>query len=187
MEFRNIAAAEFELLARRQADRYAVELKKYVSGFTSRVPDREGRIEVAVPWSRRAMHYYWYEIPGLIQETRDVLSSQARHAQAAPPWAIPLPVGDDISPMLHADSGAMCLLGRYACSLMCMSYDYAGHPSFFAFGCGVMAHPRAPANIRDDEELRAEVPAKELPGLCARLVWFGRGLPARVRAEVLDR
>ena len=60
---------------------------------------------------------------------------------------------------------------------MMMSYDYSGHASFFDYGCGVMAHPRAPDHVRDDPELQAEFPAKELPGLSGRLVWYGESLP----------
>ena len=106
-------------------------------------------------------------------------------ARDAPAWAIPLPVGDEICPLLRSTSGPICLLGHYACSLMMMSYDYSAHPSLSVFGCGVMAHPSAPDHVRDDPELQAEFPAKELPGLCGRLVWFGESLPVRVRAELL--
>ena len=50
------------------------------------------------------------------------------------------------------------------------------HPSFFDFGCGVMALPSAPKDIRDDPELQVEFPVKALPGLCGRLIWFGERL-----------
>ena len=59
-----------------------------------------------------------------------MLLAQARHAQAAPPWAIPLPVGDEISPLLRSTSGPMCLLGNFACSVMMVGYDYLGTPRF---------------------------------------------------------
>jgi hypothetical protein len=83
-------------------------------------------------------------------------------------------------------TGAMHLLGLYACSLMMLSYDCLGHPSFQTYGCGVMAHPDAPDHVRNDPELQVEFPAKELPGL-HRMVWFGESLPARQRAELLLR
>ena len=83
----------------------------------------------------------------------------------APVWANPLPVGDEISPLLRSTSGPMSLLGYYACSLMMASYDYPGHASFFDYGCGVMVHSSAPDHVRDAPELQAEFPAKELPGV----------------------
>jgi hypothetical protein len=124
-----------------------------------------------VPWSRHAVRFTQSEIPGLLREIRKVLRARALFARAAPDWA-PLPVGDEISPLLHATSGPMCLLGNYACSLMMLSYDYLRHPSFFDYGCGVMFNSRAPQHVRNDPGLQAEFPAKELPGLCGRLVWF---------------
>ena len=50
-----------------------------------------------------------------------------------------------------------------------------------------MAHPRAPDCVRNDVELQAEFPAKDLPGLCGRLIWYGESLPAQVRVELLGR
>jgi hypothetical protein len=167
-------------------ERSAIALERFVTGFTtSRYVD--GIAEAPVPWSCHAVRFNPSEVPGLIRETRNVLQAIALFAETAPAWAIPLPVGDEISPLLRADSGPLCLLGSYACSLMMMSYDYRGHPSFHAYSCGVMAHQRAPNHVRDDPELRAEFPAKELPGLSGRLVWFGERLPPQVRAEVLGR
>jgi len=66
---------------------------------------------------------------------------------------------------------------------MMMGYDYLGHPSIFVYGSGVMAHPCAPDHVRNDPELRCEFPARELPGLCSRLVWLGESLPPPVPAE----
>jgi hypothetical protein len=63
-----------------------------------------------------------------------------------------------------------------------LNYDFRTHPSFHDFNRGVMAHPRAPEHVRNDPELRAEFPARELPGLCGRLVWFGENLPRRTGA-----
>ena len=171
----------------RVLERSAIALEHFVTAVNSSVPDCYGTAEVAVPWSRQPVRFTKAEVPWLIRETRTVLLAQARHAQVAPPWAIPLPVGDEISPLLSSTSGPMCLLGNFACSVMMMGYDYLGHPSFYDFGCGVMAHPRAPDRVRNDVESETEFPAKELPGLCGRMVWFGEGLPAQVRVELLGR
>jgi hypothetical protein len=155
----------------RLQERAAVEFEHYVIGLHNSVPDREGTAKACVPWSRHGLRFTQSEIPGLVREIRNVLRARALFAQAAPGWA-PLPVGDEITPLLHA-TGGMCLLGHYACSLMMLNYDYLGHPSFYDYGCGVLAHPRAPNHVRDDPELQAKFPARELPGLCGRLVWFG--------------
>jgi hypothetical protein len=117
------------------------------------------------------------EIPGLIRTIREVLEARAWFATTGPTWAQPLPVDTECSALLKA-RGPMHLLGLYACSLSMLSYDYRVHPTFHAFGCGVMAHPRAPSHVRDDPDLQAEFPAKPLPGLCNRLVWLGERLPA---------
>ena len=159
----------------RLLERAAVEFEHYVIALHAAVPDREGLAQAPVPWSRTGLRFAQTEIPGLVHEIRRVLRARALFAQAAPAWA-PLPVGDEITPLLRA-TGAMCLLGHYACSLLMMSYDYLGHPTFYDYGAGVMAHPRAPSHVRDDVELQAEFPARELPGLCGRLVWFGENLP----------
>jgi hypothetical protein len=161
----------------RLLERAAIEFERFVIGLHDSMPDREGLAKAPVPWSRHEMRFTQSEIPYLISETRKVLQARAHFAATGPAWAQPLPVGDEISPLLRATSGPMCLLGHYACSLMMMSYDYLGHPQPFDYFCGVMAHPRAPDHIRDDPELRCEFPAKGLPGLCGRLVWFGENLP----------
>ena len=100
---------------------------------------------------------------------------------------MPPSVVDEISPLLHTPCGPLRLLGHYACSLMMLSYDHPGHPSFFDYGCGVIAHPWVPDCVRDDVDLQAEFPAKELPGLSARLIWSGEKLPAPLLVEFLDR
>jgi hypothetical protein len=70
----------------------------------------------------------------------------------------------------------MHVLGCYSCSLQMMNYDYVGHPRFHAFACGMMAHPAAPEHVRNDPELQAEFPARPLPGLSGRMIWFGESL-----------
>ena len=158
-------------------ERTAIRLERYVTAINDSVPDCRGIAKAAMPWSFRPVSFSRAEIPWLIYETRRVLSAVALHARAAPVWANPLPVGDEISPLLRSTSGSMCLLGYYACSLMMASYDYPGHASFFDYGCGVMVHSSAPDHVRDAPELQAEFPAKELPGLSGRLVWYGESLP----------
>src|SRR5262249_16465127 len=102
-----------------------------------------------------------------------------------PAWG-PLPLGDECNALIQA-TGAMHLLGCYAFSLQLMSYDYLGHPSLHTFGCGVMAHPAAPEHVRDDLELQEEFPAKPLPGLDGRLLWFGESLQPGERLLALGR
>jgi hypothetical protein len=48
----------------------------------------------------------------------------------------------------------------------------------------MMAHPDAPEHVRNDMDLQAEFPAKELRGLSSRMIWFGERLrlPERLRA-----
>ena len=138
----------------------------YVVGLHNSVPGRDGVAEASVPWSRSGAQFTRNEIPYLIHQIHTVLRARAWHAVKGPAWAQPLPVGDEISPLLGA-TGAMCLLGNYSCSLMMMSYDYLGHPSFFDYGCGVMAHPHAPDHIRDDPELRCEFPPRNCRGWVA--------------------
>jgi hypothetical protein len=74
----------------------------------------------------------------------------------------------------------MHLLGAYAFSLQMLDYDFVEHPSLFDFGCGVMALPSAPKDIRDDPKLQVEFPAKALPGLCGRLISFGGRLQSNM-------
>ena len=71
-----------------------------------------------MPWSFRPVSFSRAEIPWLIYETRRVLSAVALHARAAPVWANPLPVGDEISPLLRSTSGSMCFAG-----LLCLFAD----------------------------------------------------------------
>ena len=52
----------------------------------------------------------------------------------------------------------MHLLGAYAFSLQMLDYNFVEHPSFFDFGCGVMAHPNLRNMCGIDLELREEFP-----------------------------
>ena len=165
-------------------ERTAIRLDQFIAAINESAPDCCGIAELAVPWSHSPMRFSQAEIPHLIFETRNVLLASAMFASAAPRWCQPLPVGAEIAPLLQS-TGSMHLLGLYSCSLMMMGYDYPAHPSLHTFGSGVMAHPKAPDHVRDDPELRCEFPAKELPGLCSRMVWFGEALPPQVRASLL--
>ena len=62
------------------------------------------------------------EIPYLIHQTRDVLAGNRPACRGSSGLGYPLPVGDEINPLLQSTSGPMCLLGHYACSLMMLSY-----------------------------------------------------------------
>lgn len=158
-------------MSNRLLERAAAEFEHYIIRLHAAVPDREGFAKACVPWSRTPLRFAQSEIPGLVREIQRVLQARAFFAQAEPAWA-PLPVGDETTPLLRSASGPMCLLGNFACSLMMLSYDYLQHPPFFDYACGVMFNPHAPNHVRDDPELQAEFPARELPGLCGRLVWF---------------
>jgi hypothetical protein len=158
-------------------ERCAIEFERYVAGLHDSVPDNCGVAEARVPWSRHEIQFTQSQIPWLIRAMRTVLLARAWFAQAGPAWAQPLPIGDECVPLSRA-TGAMYLLGAYAFSLQLRHYDFQTHPSFSTFGRGVMAHPRAPDHVRDDLELQEEFPAKELPGLSARLIWYGEHLPA---------
>jgi hypothetical protein len=155
----------------RLLERCAIEFERYVVGLNTARPDHEGVAEAPVPWSRNGVTFTQSEVPGLIRQIREVLEAQAFFAEAAPRWA-PLPVATECCALLKA-RGPMHLLGLYACSLWMLGYyDYRVHPTFQAYGSGVMAHPHCPDHVRDDPQLRAEFPAKMLPGLCNRLMWL---------------
>ena len=176
---REIERSRGSTMSDRILERTAILLERYIADIST--PDDCGIVEALVPGSHRPVYLSKSEVPQLICETRNILQAQAFHARHAPRWAIPLPVGDEISPLLRSSSGPLCLLAHYSCSLRMADYNYTAHPSLSTFGCGVMAHPKAPDHIRDDPELQAEFPAKELPGLSAQLIWSGADLPRRVR------
>lgn len=161
----------------RLVERCAIEFECYVAGLHDSVPDCRGVATASVPWSHRELQFTTSEIPRLIHEIRTVMEARAWFSQTGPAWAQPLPIGDERSPLLRA-TGALFLLARYSFSLELMGYDYLGHPPFATFCAGAIAHPRAPAHVRDDLELQVEFPAKTLPGLGGSLVWFGESLPA---------
>jgi hypothetical protein len=161
----------------RLRERCAIEFESYVAGLSNSVPDCHGICEARVPWSYDKVQFRKSEAPRLIIEVGRLLLARAWFLTTGPAWAQPLPLGDSEWMPLMQRRGAMYLLGAYACSLQYSNYDYLEHPSFHAFGCGVMAHPHAPDHVRDDPELQAEFPAQPLPGLCDRLTWFGERVP----------
>jgi hypothetical protein len=165
--------------------RASIELEHFVTGINSSVPARNGVAEAAVPWSRNHVRFRQNQIPDLKRQTMNVLLSRALFVDDAPDWA-PLPVGDEIPPLLGT-TGPMHLLGLYAASLKAAGYNFLQHPTFNVFGCGVMAHPCAPGHVRNDQELRCEFPARELPGLCCELIWHGQDLPDDLREELVLR
>ena len=90
-----------------------------------------------------------------------------------------------IDTVLYKAEGAMHILGCYALSLEAMDHDYLKHPRFYDFACGMMAHLSAPDHVRYDIDLQAEFPAKELPGLCGRMMWSGKGLRPTERLRAI--
>jgi hypothetical protein len=157
-------------------ERCAIEFERYVAGLHDSVPDNCGVAEARVPWSRHEIQFTQSQIPWLIRAMRTVLQAHGSRKRGQP----------GRSPCRSATSACRCrgrpepctCWGAYAFSLQLRHYDFQTHPSFSTFGRGVMAHPRAPDHVRDDLELQEEFPAKELPGLSARLIWYGEHLPA---------
>jgi hypothetical protein len=166
-------------------ERATVEFQRLVAELNNSRPDRHsGMCEAVVPWSHNPVRFTRDEVPQLIDRTSRVMVARAVFAEDAPGWAAPLPVGDDIPPLLGT-TGPLHLLGLFSNSLAMADYNPFGHPSFATFGCGVMAHPCAPDHVRDDRELKCEFPAKTLPGLCAEMVWHEEALSTRMRDEIL--
>jgi hypothetical protein len=166
--------------------RASLEYERFVVQFNTSVPDRNGIAMAPVPWSSHAVRFTKREVPQLLDRVARVLVARVAFAEDtdAPDWAKPLPVGDDIPPLLRA-AGPLHLLGLFSRSLKLADYNPFGHPSFSIFGCGVMAHPKAPADVRNDAELRVEFPARELPGLCCGMLWHAESLSPRMRDEIL--
>jgi hypothetical protein len=84
-------------------------------------------------------------------------ASEARtwFATAGPSWGQPLPIRrDDIDRLMNA-GGRRELLGSYAKSLFDVKWSYRLHPTFFTFGCNVMANR---ADLRKNAALLQEFP-----------------------------
>jgi hypothetical protein len=155
--------------ADRLRERFAIELESYTRELSEGVPNCHGICTAHVPWCRDEIQFRKNEAPQLIVEVGRLLQARAWFATAGPAWAQPLPLGDEEwMTLIHHGRGAMYLLGLYSVSLQECRYDYIKHPSFHAFGCGMMAHPDAPEHVRGDAALAAEFPAKPLPGLGGR-------------------
>ena len=104
------------------------------------------------------------------------LVARERFRLSAPSWAPALPLSyEDIAVMENADSPQLQTVGLYAGSLRWTYWDPA-HPCFASYVSGVLAHPTAPDDLRNDLELQKQFPAKELPGLGAKLSWSGAHL-----------
>jgi len=172
-------------MADRVFERSSLELERFTAGINNSRPDRNGVAEAAVPWSCHAVRFTKSEVPQLLKRTMDVLLARALFVNEAPDWT-PLPVGDEIPPLLRA-TGGLHMLGLYAHSLKTADYDYFGHPQFSVFGSGIMFHRSAPEDIREDSELKREFPPRFLPGLGPGWVWRGDTLPDDVREDVQER
>ena len=150
-------------------ERCELEFEHYVAEVYAREFDCWGQASVDVPWSR-GWGFTKAGTPHLIRDIRAALDAKIWFSEYGPSWAQPLPMGRERTALLQA-TGPLHLLGLYANSLQRSDFDYHTHPQLYDFGCGIMALPRAPRDILDDPELRAEFPAKVLPGLCGRLIW----------------
>jgi hypothetical protein len=170
----------------RLLERCTIEFESCVAKLHSGVSDRCRISRTRFPLAPYEVEYTKSDIPWLIHEIRRAYDARAAFALEGPTWAQMLPLGDECTAFIRA-TGPMHLLGCYAFSLQLMGYDYFGHPRFYNFGCGVMAHPDAPKHVRDDPELQTEFPAKELPGLGSRMVWFGESLQPSERRQALER
>jgi hypothetical protein len=100
------------------------------------------------------------------------LISRQRFRHDAPGWP-ELPLHEDCCEQMRGCCDhRRSLVGHYACSLSDLSWDYELHPRFATFARGLMAYESMPARLRDDPELRRELPPRPLEGLCdGRLTW----------------
>jgi hypothetical protein len=166
----------------RLVERSALELENFIVRLHDAVAHRS---PISVPWAPFTQLVTEAYIPAVMREVRKAFESRAMFAVENPAWS-PLPLGSECNALIRA-TGAMHLLGLYSFSLQLMGYDYFGHPRFHTFGCGVMAHSSVPEHVRDDIELQEEFPARELPGLDGRLLWFGESLQPGERLLALGR
>jgi hypothetical protein len=158
-------------------ERCELEFERYVPDICTTKFDDLGMACIPVPWAPRGVGMMKAGIPQLICDVRTALDAKVWFNEYGPDWAKPLPMGQECIALLRA-RGALHLLGLYAISLERAEFDYRIHPPIDVFASGVMAHPHAPDHVRYDPELQAEFPARELPGLCNRLVWSGEHLLA---------
>jgi hypothetical protein len=148
-------------------ERCKAELEHFVAKVHASKFDAYGQVGIDTPW----MHYRAFSKAGLVYQIGTALAARAWFSRHGPAWAPQLPLGFEIPPLLRG-GGPLHLLGRYAQSLEITGYNYREHPQLYPFACGVMAHPAAPACVRDDPELKAEFPPKPLPGLSGRMIWY---------------
>jgi hypothetical protein len=166
----------------RLVERCARDFERYVARLHF---DVAHNCRVNIPWAPYEQRFTKTHIPMLIREVRKAYEARAAFALEGPTWAQMLPIFmEEIHPLQKA-TGAMHVLGCYASSLQLMNHDYLAHPRFPTFACGMMAHPDAPEHVRNDMDLQAEFPAKELPGLSSRMIWFGKRLPLPERLQAL--
>jgi hypothetical protein len=149
-------------------ERCELEFEHYVAGVFASEFDSLGMACISTPYGGQGIMRAG--IPHLIRDIRAALDAKVWFSERGPRWARPLPMGQECIALLQA-RGALHLLGLYGISLERSDFDFHAHPQLHDFGCGVMASPHAPDHVRDDPELRKEFPAKELLGLCSRLVW----------------
>jgi hypothetical protein len=169
-------------MTNRLIERATLEFENFVVKLHDAVAHRS---LIDIPWAPFTQLVTEANIPAVEQGARKAFEARAMFAVENPGWGA-LPLGNECNALIKA-TGAMHLLGLYAFSLQLMGYDYFGHPRFYDFGCGVMAHPDAPEHVRDDPELMEEFCVRPLPGLDGRLIWFGERLPPVERLFALGR
>jgi hypothetical protein len=155
-------------------ERCELEFEHYVAEVRATKFDSLGMACVDTPYGGQGIMKAG--IPHLIRDIHAALAAKLWFSEYGPRAMQPLPLGRECITLLRA-RGALHLLGLYGISLERSDFDFHTHPQPFDYFCGVMAHPHAPEHVRYDEELLKEFPAKELPGLCNRLVWSGEHLP----------
>ena len=150
-------------------ERCAIEFENYVAGILASKPDCCGQAGADTPWG--PWGFTQDGIPHLIRDIHAALDAKVWwFSEYGPRWG-PLPMGKECAALFRA-RGPLYLLGAYAFSLQMLNFDYLRHPQPFDYFCGAMFHPNTPEHVRGDPELRAEFPAKELPGLDNRLIWY---------------
>jgi hypothetical protein len=171
----------------RLVERCTLEFERYVAKLRLDVlATHSGVARASIPTVPYEIDYTASDIPSLAREMGRAYEARAMFAIEGPAWAQMLPIGEECYPLQKA-TGALFALGSYGFSLQLMDYAYFEHPKFYDFVCGMMAHPHAPEHVRDDIDLQAEFPAKELPGLSGRMIWFGERLPSGERLRALGR
>jgi hypothetical protein len=99
-----------------------------------------------------------------------LIAAETFHQQK-PVWAPGLPLCvEDCEKLENTDDHRLNLVGYYSSSLRHTYWD-EHHPRFPKFAAGLLAHERAPRELRTDCELLREFPPCRLDDLNDELVW----------------